>query len=87
MKKLITIIFFTSLVNGATAQLDTLAYLKTFEQQKAQYIGQPFSVLLTAMGQVQPKSVWGAGILETKTKYLTQTFILLIRIIDSRIQV
>ncbi|MCB0710290.1 MAG: hypothetical protein KDC15_12970 [Chitinophagaceae bacterium] len=58
MKKLISILFLSMVVKSASAQLDTLAYLKTFEQQKMQYIGQPFSILLAAMGQVQPKSVW-----------------------------
>lgn len=59
MKKVITLFFFALFVNAAAAQtLDTLTYLRTFEQQKAQYIGQSFSVLLNAMTQVQPKSVW-----------------------------
>lgn len=59
MKKIITLFLFTTLLNVVKAQIsDTLQYVKTFEQQKAQYIGQPFSVLLTALGQVQPKSVW-----------------------------
>lgn len=77
MKKLTTIFLFALLANKAAAQpMDTLAYLKTFEQQKAQYIGQPFSVLLTAMGQVQPKTVWGAEMSETKIKSLIALFIL-----------
>ena len=68
MKKLITILFFAIMAKSAAAQIDTLAYLKTFEQQKAQYIGQPFSVLLTAMGQIQPKTVWGGRNIRHKTQ-------------------
>ncbi|MGO4708111.1 hypothetical protein AB4Y90_03120 [Chryseobacterium sp. 2TAF14] len=40
------------------AQLDTLNYLKQFEANKANYIGQPFSKLLQDMTQIQPKTVW-----------------------------
>ena len=39
-------------------QLDTLNYLKQFEAHKANYIGQPFSVLLNNMTLMQPKTVW-----------------------------
>lgn len=38
------------------AQLDTLNYLKQFEANKANYIGQPFSKLLNDMIQIQPKT-------------------------------
>ena len=74
MKKLITILFFAIMAKSAAAQIDTLAYLKTFEQQKAQYIGQPFSVLLTAMGQIQPKTVWGGRNIRHKTQIPYCTF-------------
>ncbi|GAA4148801.1 hypothetical protein GCM10022217_00160 [Chryseobacterium ginsenosidimutans] len=40
------------------AQLDTLNYLKQFEANKANYIGQPFSKLLQDMTQIQPKTAW-----------------------------
>ena len=38
--------------------LDTLNYLKTFEVNKSKYIGKPFSVLLSDMKKIQPKTVW-----------------------------
>ncbi|UOU97951.1 hypothetical protein MUU74_15830 [Chryseobacterium daecheongense] len=40
------------------ATLDTLRYLKTFETNKAEYIGKPFSYLLSKMTKIQPKTVW-----------------------------
>jgi hypothetical protein len=45
---------------GSTSQ-DTLNYVKSFETNKAQYIGKPFSVLLNALGKVQPKTVFPVG--------------------------
>ncbi|WPO82956.1 hypothetical protein SD427_01030 [Chryseobacterium sp. JJR-5R] len=39
-------------------QLDTLNYLKQFEINKANYIGQPFSKLLNDMTQIHPKTAW-----------------------------
>jgi hypothetical protein len=45
---------------GSTSQ-DTLNYVKSFETNKAQYIGKPFSVLLNALGKVPPKTVFPAG--------------------------
>lgn len=36
---------------------DTLAYLKEFEVAKDRYIGKPFSILLSDMTLVQPKTV------------------------------
>ncbi len=69
MKKIITTFFLALVINNATAQtLDTLNYLRTFEQQKAQYIGQPFSVLLNAMNQVQFVSVRGGRNIRNKTQ-------------------
>jgi len=50
----ISCLFFTS---KAMAQLDTLNYVKQFEINKAQYINQPFSYLLSQMTQIQPKSL------------------------------
>jgi hypothetical protein len=44
---------------ASKAQLDTLHYLKTnFEIQKSEYIGKPFSYLLSKMTQIQPKTAW-----------------------------
>jgi len=40
------------------AQLDTLNYLKQFEANKANFIGQPFNKLLNDMTQIQPKTAW-----------------------------
>jgi len=48
------------------AQLDTLNYLKQFEINKANYIGQPFSKLLQDMTQIQPKTVWSLPIRSNK---------------------
>lgn len=44
------------------AQLDTLNYLKQFEANKANYIGQPLSKLLNDMTQIQPKTIWSLPI-------------------------
>lgn len=39
--------------------LDTLYYLKTnFEVKKSEFIGKPFSYLLSKMTKIQPKTVW-----------------------------
>jgi hypothetical protein len=39
--------------------LDTLNYLKTnFEVSKSQYVGKPFSYLLSKMTKIQPRTVW-----------------------------
>lgn len=57
-KILIIILLF---LNGTICQAqvsDTLAYVKSFEANKANYIGQPFSKLLNDMTQLQPKSIW-----------------------------
>ena len=43
-------------INGQ--KLDTLNYLKQFETNKVNYIGQPFSKLLNDITQIQPKTVW-----------------------------
>ncbi|WP_294214800.1 hypothetical protein [uncultured Chryseobacterium sp.] len=37
---------------------DTLSYLKTFEIHKKEYIGKPFSFLLSKMSLIKPKTVW-----------------------------
>ncbi|MFS4472885.1 hypothetical protein [Chryseobacterium sp. T20] len=46
------------LMHNCNAQLDTLNYLKTFEANKANYIGKPLSFLLDNMIQIQPKTIW-----------------------------
>lgn len=40
------------------AHLDILNYLKQFEVNKFNYIGQPLSKLLNDMTQIQPKTLW-----------------------------
>lgn len=45
-------------MHNCKAQLDTLNYLKTFEANKANYIGKPLSLLLDNMNQIQPETVW-----------------------------
>ena len=60
MKNISKIIFVLALFFSfqSKAQLDTLNYLKQFEANKANYIGQPLSKLLNDMTQIQPKSMW-----------------------------
>ena len=65
--KILLMLGFVSLSHKASAQLDTLNYLKQFEANKAQYINQPFSYLLSQMIQIQPKSHWGDSPLKNKT--------------------
>lgn len=70
MKKIIkTIVLFLiiTFTNKMNAQLDTLTYVKSFEINKANYIGQPLSVLLNDMTQIQPKTVWSVPITNKKT--------------------
>jgi hypothetical protein len=45
---------------GSTSQ-DTLNYIKSFETNKAKYIGKPFSVILNDLGEMQPKLVMPAS--------------------------
>ncbi len=56
--KIFAIIFVSALYNKASAQIDTLNYLKQFEINKANYIGKPFSFLLGKMTLIQPKAAW-----------------------------
>ncbi|SHL87664.1 hypothetical protein SAMN05444360_105149 [Chryseobacterium carnipullorum] len=65
--KIIPLFILTLLSYKVNAQLDTLNYLKQFEANKAQYIGQPFSKLLQAMTQIQPKTIWADYNIENKT--------------------
>lgn len=70
-----TIIFILILLsNKFYAQLDTLNYLKQFEANKLQYIGQPFSKLLNDMAQIQPKTVWSDYNLENKNSIKRSDF-------------
>lgn len=59
IKILITIfcVFFISNKNKAQQITDTLNYVKQFEINKSNYIGQPFSQLLNNMTNLQPKTV------------------------------
>lgn len=64
-KIFILIFFLTYSINYA--QLDTLNYLKQFEANKSNYIGQPFSKLLNDMTQIQPKTAWSFSLSGKKT--------------------
>jgi len=57
-----------------SAQLDTLNYLKQFEANKAYYIGQPFSKLLSDMTQIQPKTAWSQPIFKKKSMVQDTSF-------------
>ncbi|WP_336690515.1 MULTISPECIES: hypothetical protein [unclassified Chryseobacterium] len=48
--------FISCKVNGQVA--DTIIYLKHFEMNRINYIGQPFSKLLNEMTLLQPKALW-----------------------------
>ena len=61
MKNILTLVIIVWGVGLAKAKLDTLNYLKQFETNKANYINQPFSVLLNNMTQIQPKTAWPAS--------------------------
>ncbi|SHL87584.1 hypothetical protein SAMN05444360_105146 [Chryseobacterium carnipullorum] len=65
--KIISLFILMLLSNKINAQIDTLNYLKQFEANKAQYIGQPFSKLLQDMTQIQPKTVWGIPVFNNIT--------------------
>lgn len=65
--KIITILAIFTFANQMNAQLDTLSYVKQFETNKANYIGQPLSVLLNDMTQIQPKTIWSVPITNKKT--------------------
>jgi hypothetical protein len=65
--KTIVLFLIISFTNKMNAQLDTLTYVKSFEINKANYIGQPLSVLLNDMTLIQPKTVWYVPITNKKT--------------------
>lgn len=56
--KITFIIILLSNIQCKAQSIDTLNYLKQFEANKSNYIGQPFSKLLNDMTQIQPKTVW-----------------------------
>jgi hypothetical protein len=68
MKNILKITFLFAFLFSfqSKAQLDTLSYLKQFEINKAQYIGQPFSKLLQDMTQIQPKTAWSLPVKNNK---------------------
>jgi len=60
--KFLILIFLTFTCTLYKSQVtDTLSYAKSFEINKANYIGQPFSKLLNDITQLQPKSMWSYG--------------------------
>lgn len=65
IKTVILFVIFT-FTNTMNAQMDTLTYVKTFEINKANYIGQPLSVLLNDMTLIQPKTIWFTPISKNK---------------------
>ena len=65
--KIIILFLIITFTNKMNAQLDTLTYVKSFEINKANYIGQPLSVLLNDMTQIQPKTVWFVPITNKRT--------------------
>jgi len=76
MKNILKITFLLTLLFSfqSKAQLDTLNYLKQFEINKVNYIGQPFSKLLSDMTQIQPKTVWNKPPHNNKTISLNTMF-------------
>lgn len=72
--KLIILLFTIFMYNNSKAQLDTLNYVKQFEINKANYIGKPFSKLLTDMAKIQPKTVWFVPQTNKKTKVKESLF-------------
>lgn len=63
-----------ALFTKSYAQLDTLNYIKQFEANKSNYIGQPFSKLLNDMVQIQPKTVMPILSFKPKNYTLKSTF-------------
>ncbi|MBY0066541.1 hypothetical protein [Empedobacter falsenii] len=59
----------------AQTQKDVLSYAKQFETNKSEYIGKPFSYLLSKLStQTQPKKVWFFPNTNNKNIVLTSTF-------------
>ncbi len=76
MKNIFKITFILSFVlwNKSCAQLDTLNYLRQFEANKANYVGQLLSKLLNDMTQIQPKTAWSIPLAGKKTITLDTRF-------------
>ncbi|GAA4148779.1 hypothetical protein GCM10022217_00100 [Chryseobacterium ginsenosidimutans] len=62
------------IIKSKAQSLDTLSYLKQFEVNKANYIGQPFSKLLNNMIQIQPKTSWSFPFKSQKNKIHSSDF-------------
>ncbi|MBY0066542.1 hypothetical protein [Empedobacter falsenii] len=70
----ISVLFLGSSLYAQT-QKDVLSYVKQFEINKSEYIGKPFSYLLSKLSaQTQPKKVWFTPNLNNKNIVLTSTF-------------
>ena len=75
INKIVFVLIILGAYAKSNAQLDTLNYLKTnFELQKAEYIGKPFSYLLSKMTQIQPQTVWSQGPLNNRNIRTTTDF-------------
>ncbi|MCD0478655.1 MULTISPECIES: hypothetical protein [unclassified Chryseobacterium] len=59
--KIILLISLTLFCSKAFGQIDTLNYLKQFEVNKNNYVGQPMSKLLNDMIEIKPKTAWSAS--------------------------
>ncbi|MGL5234521.1 MAG: hypothetical protein ACRC8Z_07195 [Empedobacter falsenii] len=73
-KKSISLIVLLLSSFGFSQQVDTLAYIKQFEINKANYIGKPFSVLLNDMTKIKPKTVWFTPIPDNKNNVKVSRF-------------
>ncbi|MDM1073546.1 hypothetical protein HX001_13730 [Empedobacter brevis] len=69
------LISFCFLGSSLYAQPDVLSYAKQFERNKSEYIGKPFSYLLSKLSvQTQPKKAWFTPNPNNKNIVLTSTF-------------
>lgn len=67
--------FFLGSCLYAQTQKDVLSYAKQFETNKSEYIGKPFSYLLSKLtAQTQPKKVWTFPNINNKNIVLISTF-------------
>ena len=74
MKFLKLIIVFFSLQTINAQQIDTISYIKQFEVNKVNYIGEPLSVLLNDMTKMQPKTVWFSSNINDKNNITASLF-------------
>ncbi len=72
--KLLSIIPFLLISSKSIGQIDTLNYLKQFEINKAQYINQPLSYLLSQITEIQPKTLWSNTYGKDKNIVKSSTF-------------